>query len=86
MAIDILPQITGKIGKFQFLEILRNISFFHIDLMKMLKNLYICTARFGQLSTMKNAVRKIGVEKFSPKLKEVNIVFTTLNDAVDLLQ
>lgn len=35
---------------------------------------------------MKRAIREIGVEKCSSKLQEANIVFTTLNNAVDLLQ
>ncbi|XP_031636106.1 uncharacterized protein LOC116348997 [Contarinia nasturtii] len=43
-------------------------------------------ARFGKFSNMRSDVRtKIGVEKFSPKLKDVNIVFTTVSNAVDLL-
>lgn len=35
---------------------------------------------------MKSAIRQIGVEKCSKKLQEANIVFTTINNAVDLLQ
>lgn len=44
------------------------------------------TARFGKLATMKRSVREIGVERLNPKLQTVNIVFTTLDNAVDLLQ
>lgn len=43
-------------------------------------------ARFGKLATMKRQVREIGVERLNPKLQNVNVVFTTLDNAVDLLQ
>ncbi|XP_055312579.1 uncharacterized protein LOC129574522 isoform X2 [Sitodiplosis mosellana] len=42
-------------------------------------------ARFGQISIMRKDIRRIGVETFDPKLKKVKIVFTTLNNAFDLL-
>lgn len=49
--------------------------------------IFLFTARFGKISTMRADVRKIGVEKSSDqRLQTVNIVFITLNNAVDLLQ
>lgn len=47
---------------------------------------FSATARFGKLATMKRSVREIGLEMFNPKLQTVNVVFTTLDNAVDLLQ
>lgn len=35
---------------------------------------------------MKRQVREIGVERLNPRLQDVNVVFTTLDNAVDLLQ
>lgn len=46
----------------------------------------LVSARFGKISDMNKSVHDIGVEMFSPKLQDVKIVFTTLNNAVDLLQ
>lgn len=43
-------------------------------------------ARFGKISTMRKDIHRIGVEKFSSRLQQVNVVFITLNNAVDLLQ
>lgn len=35
---------------------------------------------------MKRSVREIGVERLNPKLQTVNVVFTTVDNAFDLLQ
>lgn len=48
--------------------------------------LLLVTARFGKLATMKRQVRKIDVERLNPKLQNVNVIFTTLANAADLLQ
>lgn len=38
------------------------------------------------MPTMRDNIRHIGVENPNLKLQQANVVFITLNDAVDLLQ
>lgn len=64
-------------------------NFFSCKRMKITTNFFFqISARFGQISTMRRDIRcsGIGVQIFDPRLKSVKIVFTTLNNAVDLLQ
>lgn len=80
---DIVNQLPDYFGKFDLC--FRAFLHFPETMVKFCFR-FFTTARFGTLAAMRHGVRGIGVEIFNPKLAAVKVVFTTLHNAVDLLQ